>query len=79
MINWPDPNTQLAISRQFQLQSGLRGIIGSLDGTHIRLSSRPGGDKDYFNCKNFPSIEFQVKDIFIVYLHHLNNRVFFHQ
>ena len=54
MINWPDPYTQQAISRQFQLQSGLHGIIGSLDGTHIRLSSRPGGDKDYFNCKNLP-------------------------
>ena len=77
MINWPDPNTQQAISRQFQLQSGLPGIIGSLDGTHIRLSSAPGGDKDYFNRKNFPSIQLQVKDIFIVFLHHLNNKSIF--
>ena len=65
MINWPDPNTQQAISRQFQLQSGLRGIIGSLDGTHIRLSSPPGGDKDYFKRKNFPSVQLQVKDILL--------------
>ncbi|XP_052711582.1 uncharacterized protein LOC128185912 isoform X2 [Crassostrea angulata] len=60
VINWPDANTQQAISRQFQLQSGLPGIIGCLDGTHIRLSSAPGGDKDYFNRKNFPSIQLQV-------------------
>lgn len=76
MINWPDANTQQAISRQFQLQSGLPGIIGCLDGTHIRLSSAPGGDKDYFNRKNFPSIQLQVlihvKHIFTVCLHDVN-------
>ncbi|XP_055999081.1 uncharacterized protein LOC130047721 [Ostrea edulis] len=60
VINWPDPYTQQAISREFQLQSGLRGVIGSLDGTHIRLTTAPGGDRDYFNRKNFPSIQLQV-------------------
>ncbi|XP_056016608.1 uncharacterized protein LOC125677829 [Ostrea edulis] len=59
VINWPDPYTQQAISREFQLQSGLRGVIGSLDGTHIRLTTAPGGDRDYFNRKNFPSIQLQ--------------------
>ncbi|XP_056013594.1 uncharacterized protein LOC125676622 [Ostrea edulis] len=60
VINWPDPYTRQAISREFQLQSGLRGVIGSLDGRHIRLTTAPGGDRDYFNPKNFPSIQLQV-------------------
>lgn len=76
MINWPDPYTQQAISREFQLQSGLRGVIGSLDGTHIRLTTAPGGDRDYFNRKNFPSIQLQVNYTCKLYVNVIH---FFHQ
>ena len=48
----------------FQLQSGIPGIIGALDGTHIRLYSAPKGDRDYFNRKQFPSIQLQVLYIY---------------
>lgn len=60
IIDWPSIQTQQAISRDFQLQSGIPGIIGALDGTHIRLYSAPKGDRDYFNRKQFPSIQLQV-------------------
>jgi hypothetical protein len=60
VIDWPDVQTQLAIARDFQLQSGMPGIIGALDGSHIRLSSAPKCDRDYFNRKGYPSMQLQV-------------------
>lgn len=60
-INWPDAPTQNALSREFQLNSGIQGIIGCLIGSHIRLSAAPGGDNDYYNRKKFPSVRLQVK------------------
>ncbi|KAJ8309953.1 hypothetical protein KUTeg_011818 [Tegillarca granosa] len=35
------------------------GIIGIIDGTHIRLSGALGGDQDYINRKHFPSMQLQ--------------------
>ena len=54
MIAWPDRQEQAKLSQDFQLASGLPGIIGAIDGCHIRLSSCPGGDNDYINIKGFP-------------------------
>ena len=60
MIAWPDRQEQAKLSQDFQLASGLPGIIGAIDGCHIRLSSCPGGDNDYVNRKGFPSMQLQV-------------------
>nr|XP_034301475.1 uncharacterized protein LOC117681383 [Crassostrea gigas] len=45
IIDWPSIQTQQAIYRDFQLQCGIPGIIGALDGTHIRLYSAPKGNE----------------------------------
>jgi len=42
------------------LKTGLPGIVGALDGSHIRLASCPRGDTDYINRKGFPSMQLQV-------------------
>ena len=60
MIAWPDRQEQAKLSQDFQLASGLPGIIGAIDGCHIRLLSCPGGDNDYSNRKGFPSMQLQV-------------------
>lgn len=44
MIQWPDQATQNTIAQSFQIASGFPGIIGVLDGTHIRLAAALGED-----------------------------------
>jgi hypothetical protein len=36
-------------------------VIGTLDGTHIRLSGALNGDTDYINRKGFASVQVKVK------------------
>ncbi|XP_033729734.1 protein ANTAGONIST OF LIKE HETEROCHROMATIN PROTEIN 1-like [Pecten maximus] len=60
VIKWPDFPTQLQIAQDIHLRYGLPDIVGYLDGTHIRLSGCPKGDKDYINRKSYPSIQLQV-------------------
>ena len=38
LIKWPDLPEQDEISREFQLKTGLPGIVDALDGSHIRLA-----------------------------------------
>ena len=39
LIKWPYLPEKDEISREFQLKTGLGGIVGALDGSHIRLAS----------------------------------------
>ena len=48
------------MSNRVERASSIRGCIGFIDGTHIRLASSPGGERDYFNRKGFPSIQLQI-------------------
>jgi len=56
-------NEQHQIAATFNLRSPLNGIIGALDGTHIRLASCPGKDSDYINRKSFASMQLQVPTV----------------
>ena len=60
IIQWPDLQAQRDIAIEFQLLSALPGVIGAVDGTHIRLSAALKGDTDYINRKGFPSMQLQV-------------------
>ncbi|XP_053399128.1 putative nuclease HARBI1 [Mercenaria mercenaria] len=60
IIRWPDENRRRDIAAAVQQASGFPGVVGFLDGTHIRLSSAIGGDADYFNRKGYPSIQLQL-------------------
>jgi hypothetical protein len=51
---------QEEISRRTANRSGVENCVGFIDGTRIRLSCIPGGDKDYINRKGFPLIQLQL-------------------
>ncbi|XP_041372407.1 putative nuclease HARBI1 isoform X2 [Gigantopelta aegis] len=60
LIRWPNEQQRQDIAQAVQGTSGFPGVIGYLDGTHIRLSAPIGGDRDYYNRKGFPSMQLQV-------------------
>lgn len=60
VICWPNAERQKEISREVENICGLRGVVGFLDGTHIRLSSALNGERDFYNRKGFPSIQVQA-------------------
>ena len=66
IIRWPNQARQNEIANAFQLSCGIPGVVGIIDGTHIRLSAPIKGDQDYINRKGFPSVVLQVclKDIY---------------
>ena len=60
VIQWPNAARQEEIARKYERDYGLSGIIGFIDGSHIRLAVCPGSDQDYYNRKSFPSMQLQV-------------------
>ena len=60
MIQWPDLARQREIATAFEQSYRIPGVIGIIDGTHIRLSAPLEGDQDYVNRKGFPSVVLQV-------------------
>ncbi|XP_046567601.1 putative nuclease HARBI1 [Haliotis rubra] len=60
MIRWPDEQRRAEIAATVQQNSGFPGVVGFLDGTHIRLSSPIGQDRDYYNRKGYPSMQLQL-------------------
>lgn len=68
VIRWPDHNEHFRLNNAvyaatFNLCSPLNGIIGALDGIHMRLASCPGKDSDYLNRKSFASMQLQVPTV----------------
>lgn len=60
VIQWPSPEQQQRTAIEIQDMCSLPGVVGFIDGTHIRISSALQGQKDYYNRKGFPSIQLQV-------------------
>ncbi|XP_069131771.1 uncharacterized protein [Argopecten irradians] len=60
VIRWPDADRQREIAREVEDSVGIPGVVGFIDGTHIRLASAPGGEREYYNRKKFPSIQLQA-------------------
>ena len=48
------------ISDSLQRDGGIPGVIGFIDGTHLRLPFRIKCDQDYINRKGYASILLQV-------------------
>lgn len=48
----------------FQNIAGLRGVVGAIDGTHIRISRPHVNEEVYVNRKGYHSINVQVRIIF---------------
>ena len=60
IIQWSSAQKQQQTAREVEERYGIPGVIGFIDGTHIRLASAPGCDKDYYNRKGYPSMQLQV-------------------
>lgn len=71
VIKWPGDIEQVGIMNYFQ-EKGFPGIIGVIDGTHIRID-KPADDPDsYLNRKHFYSIQvklFYKLDIVNLYIY----------
>lgn len=67
-IQWPTGERATQIAEDFERHSAFPGIIGAIDGTHIRIHA-PGEDSNsYVNRKGFHSVQVQVSIIILVYL-----------
>nr|CAI5857515.1 unnamed protein product [Callosobruchus analis] len=59
VITWPSVEEQVHISQQFATH-GFKGVIGVIDGSHVRID-KPSEDPDsYINRKGYYSIHLQV-------------------
>ncbi|KAJ8934262.1 hypothetical protein NQ314_013484 [Rhamnusium bicolor] len=74
IIKWPTLEEKNEIERHFR-QNGFPGVLGVIDGTHIKID-KPSDDPDsYINRKGFYSIQVQllcdhqmkIRDVFIGY------------
>ena len=60
VLQWPSPEQQQRTARDIQDICSIPGVVGFIDGTHIRISSALQGEKDYYNRKGFHSIQLQL-------------------
>lgn len=60
IISWPTQEEKQVIKDHYERKNGFPNIIGSLDGTHIRISAPRENQKSYINRKGFHSIQLQA-------------------
>lgn len=59
-IKWPNNNESIEISNYFNEKCGVNGVIGAIDGSHIRIK-RPIDDQEvFYNRKGYHSIVLQA-------------------
>lgn len=59
VIKWPSDLEKNEIERHFR-EKGFPGVIGAIDGTHIKIN-KPEADPDsYLNRKHFHSIQVSI-------------------
>lgn len=60
-ICWPlDAASQANVSQKFEDKKGFPGVIGAIDGTHIRINAPKEHGQSYVNRKNYHSIILQA-------------------
>ena len=59
-ISWPSPVEIQEVKRGFYDNGGFPGVIGCLDGTHVRIQAPTANENDYVNRKGFHSINVQA-------------------
>ena len=61
VICWPTTNGQLqSIAQDFEEVGGMPGVIGAIDGTHIKIPGPSEHRNAYINRKGVPSMQLQV-------------------
>jgi hypothetical protein len=51
VICWPSDNEKHAVISEFQNKKGFPGVLGAIDGTHIKISAPTRRHQNYFNRK----------------------------
>lgn len=64
-IQWPSDDQAVSIMQGFEAISGFPGVIGAIDGTHIRINAPKENPADYINRKGYHSIQLQVSKCYI--------------
>ena len=60
-IKWPLTHDECAkIKNEFYIHGGFPGVIGCVDGTHVRLQAPTQNENNYVNRKGFHSINVQA-------------------
>lgn len=52
-IQWPSDDQAVSIMQGFEATSGFPGVIGAIDGTHIRINAPKENPADYINRKGY--------------------------
>lgn len=59
-IKWPQGDEVLIQLRKFEDRKGIPGIIGAIDGTHIKISAPNTNKRSYYNRKKYYSLQLQA-------------------
>lgn len=59
-INWPTMQEAEQSMENIEQLYGFPGVIGAVDGTHIKISAPKDNSESYINRKGFHSIQLQV-------------------
>ncbi|KAK5648193.1 hypothetical protein RI129_003085 [Pyrocoelia pectoralis] len=60
IIGWPLQNSFQTMSNDFQRRFGMTGVIGAIDGSHIRINAPKDYHTSYINRKGYHSILLQA-------------------
>ena len=59
-IKWPNPAENAKSKRNFFLRGGFPGVIGCVDGTHVRIHAPSEDESLYVNIKGWLSVNVQA-------------------
>lgn len=59
-IKWPVEEEMVIQSAKFEQRKGIPGVIGAIDGTHIRINAPKNNKRCYFNRKKYYSLQMQA-------------------
>lgn len=62
-IYWPNRERAIEMMETVEHQYGFPGVIGAVDGTHIKISAPKDHSESYINRKEFHSMQLQVRVI----------------
>lgn len=59
-IRWPSPEECIVTAQRVEANSLFPGVIGAVDGTHIKILAPKDTHEAYINRKGFHSLQLQV-------------------
>jgi DDE superfamily endonuclease len=60
IIKWPNEQEMAAISNGFESMSGIKNIIGAIDGTYVKIDAPHADQEAYINRKCYHSVTLQA-------------------